>query len=168
LDKADGSSWVEFSHQPLQPALTATDMTCTITLADLGGVTAFDFVGGSARGNDIDVAPDSGVATYGAEPAQEAAAPTVKSVMLPAVVLLPTAGKVLRVPRLQLTLTDDSIVRADSQTCTLTFKGKKLPALAGGCAWKIPKTYKKKHLILKITFTYGAESHVVTWPVTPG
>ena len=79
--------------------------------------------------------------------------------------LLAKAGKVLRVPPLQLVLTDGTITTADSQTCTLKLKGKKLPALAGGCAWKIPKAGKKKRLVLTITYSYGGASRTTSWPV---
>lgn len=167
LGKWDGTSWAAFDHQPLQATLTATDLAFTITLADLGGVTAFEFAAGALRGDDVDVVPDHGLAVYGAEPEAAPATPTVKSILLPGVVLFPKAGKVLRVPRLELTLSDGSIVRATSQSCELAFKGKKLPALAGGCAWKIPKAYKKKRLVLRLTLSYGDETKTVSWPLIP-
>jgi hypothetical protein len=172
--KWDGTQWTDFTHQPTSPTLTATDLTFTITLADIGGVTTFDFFAGSIRGNDVDLVPDSGTGTYPAPvtappppPPPPAPAATVKALLIPSGVLLPKAGKVLRVPPLQLLLTDGTTVTADSQACTLKYKGKKLPALAGGCAWKIPKADKKVRLVLTITYMYGGKSRTTSWPVYP-
>jgi hypothetical protein len=177
--KWDGTQWANFTHQPTNPGMTSTDLTFTITLADIGGVSTFDFVAGSLRGNDADTAPDSGVATYpiavAAPPPPPPPAPaptptptpTVKALLIPSGVLLAKAGKVLRVPRLQLLLTDGTTATADTQACTLKLKGKKLPALAGGCAWKIPKAYKKARLVLTITYSYGGKAKTTSWPVYP-
>lgn len=176
--KWDGTQWVSFSHQPTNPALTSTDLTFTITLADIGGVTTFDFFGGSLRGNDADYVPDSGFATYPLavappptttttpQPPSPPPAPTVKALLIPSGVLLPKAGKVLRVPRLQLLLTDGTSVPVETQTCTLKYKGKKLPS-SGGCAWKIPTAYKKARLVLTITYTFGGFLKTTSWPVYP-
>jgi hypothetical protein len=173
--KWDGTQWTNFTHQPTSPTLTATDLTFTITLADIGGVTTFDFFAGSIRGNDVDLVPDSGTGTYPAPvaapppppPPPPAPAATVKALLIPSGVLLPKAGKVLRVPPLQLLLTDGTTVTADRQACTLKHKGKNLPALAGGCAWKIPKADKNVRLVLTITYVYGGKSKTTSWPVYP-
>jgi hypothetical protein len=42
-----------------------------------------------------------------------------------------------------------------------------MPALAGGCAWKIPKADKKARLVLTITYVYGGKSRTTSWPVYP-
>jgi hypothetical protein len=169
--KWDGTQWTDFPHQPTSPNLTSTDLTFTITLADVGGVATFDFVGGGIRGNDTDAVPDSTLATYPAPvtaPPPVSTAPTVKSILLPGAVFTIKAGKVLRVPRLQVMLTDGTIATVEGQMCTLKAKGKKLPSLAGGCAWKIPKALKKARLILTITFVYGGKTVSTNWPVFPG
>ncbi|MCW2964631.1 MAG: hypothetical protein JWO17_1883 [Actinomycetia bacterium] len=181
LAKWDGTQWADFAHQPTSPGLTSTDFTFTITLADIGGVTTFDFVAVSLRGNDSDGVPDNGVATYPVAiapsttttttttpPPPPPPTPRVKALLIPSGLLFAKAGKVLRVPPLRLLLIDGTTVTADSQTCTLTFKGKKLPALAGGCAWKIPKTYRKARLVLKISYSYGGATKSTSWPVYPG
>jgi hypothetical protein len=181
--KWDGSQWADFPHQGTSPALSSTDLTFTVTLADIGGVTTFDFVAAGVRGNDADGLPNNGVVTYPVAvaappptttttttttPPPPPPAPKVKALMIPSSVLLPKAGKVLRVPRLQLLLTDGTSVPVDSQRCTLKYKGKKLPAIGGSCAWKIPKAYKKARLILAITYTFGGFAKTTSWPVTPG
>jgi len=166
--KWDGTQWSPFTHQPTNPGLSSTDATFTITLADMGGAPTFDFVAGSVRGNDGDTVPDAGLATYPAPAAAPPPAPKVKALLLPSAVLFVKAGKVLRVPRLQLILTDGTTAKTDTQTCTLKLKGKNLPALAGCFAWKIPKADKKKRLLLTITYSYGGVSKTTSWPVVPG
>jgi hypothetical protein len=166
--KWNGTAWDSptISPQPLGEALTATDVTFTLTLGDVGGGSTFDFVAGGVHGDDIDSIPDNGLATFPAA-AETATHVTIKSVLLPGTVLFPKVGNVLRIGRLQVGLTDDTVVAATSQTCTLAYKGKKLRALAGGCAWKIPVTYKKKHLVLTIRVGYDGETQVVTFPIVP-
>jgi hypothetical protein len=169
--KWDGTQWAAFSHQPTSPALSATDMTFTLTLADLGGVSTFDFVAGSVRGNDGDTLPESSLATYPvavtAPPPPPAPAPTVKAVLLPSAVLTAKAGTVLRVPKVQVILTDGSVTDVDGQTCKLTFKNKTVRPLAGGCAWKLPKSYKGARLTLTLTVSYDGKSRQIKWPVIP-
>ena len=159
----NGSDWESYPHQPLQAALSDTQMDVTLTLADLGGIAAFDFVVVSVRGNDADSVPDNGAATYPVV----VPPPAIKAVILPSVIFATKAGTTLRLPRLQLQMSNATVVPVTSQTCTLTWKGKRLPALHGGCAWAIPKKAKGARLTLKVTYVYAGASHVVTWAVVP-
>jgi hypothetical protein len=159
----NGSDWEAYPHQPLQATLSDTQMEVTLTLADLGGITTFDFAVVSLRGNDVDSVPDSGVATYPAV----VPPPTIKAVILPSVIFRAKAGATLRLPKLQLQMSNATVVPVTSQACTLTWKGKRLPALGGGCAWAIPKKAKGARLTLKVTYVYAGASHVVTWAVVP-
>jgi hypothetical protein len=169
--KWDGTEFAGFDHQPTNPELSSTDMQFTITLADIGGVSTFDFVSGSVRGNDTDVAPDNG-ATYPSAPPPPPPpppppAPTVKAVLLPNAIFTAKAGGVLHVGRLQVQLSDGSVASVSNQTCTLTLKGQKLKALAGGCAWKLPKADRGKRLTLTVHYTYAGKARVTTSPVYP-
>ena len=172
--KWDGTQWVDFTHQPMSPTLNSTDMTFVLTLADIGGVQTFDFAAGAVRANDIDTAPDSGMATYAVPVAAPpvttppAATPaTLKAVLAPSGGFAAKAGKVLRVPSLQVRLTDGTTADADRQTCSLVYQGKKLAPLAGGCAWKIPKAYKRARLTLTVTVSYGGKTVSKSWNVSP-
>jgi hypothetical protein len=164
--KWDGTDWADFTHQATNPQLSSTDMQFSITLADIGGVSSFDFVSGSGRGNDTDVAPDNG-GTYPAAPPPPPPAPTVKAVLLPSAIFTIKAGGVLRVGRLRVQLSDGSVAGVSNQACTLTLRGKKLQALAGGCAWKLPKADRGKRLALTVHYTYGGKALALTWPVYP-
>jgi hypothetical protein len=159
--KWDGTGFNAFTHQPTNASLSDTDAVLTLTLADIGGVSTFDFVTISLRGNDTDGLPENGLATYPVV----VPPPTVKAVILPGQIFQARAGKTLRIPRLQVQLSDATIAPVTSQTCTLAWKGKRLPALAGGCAWLIPKKAKGGRLTLKVTYVYGGASRAVSWPV---
>jgi hypothetical protein len=168
LLKWDGTTFSAFPHQAINAGLSGTDLTYTLTLADLGGVQTFDLVVGSIRGDDVDADPDSGMATYtvpAQAPAQTPAQATLKAIRAPSGGFTAHAGKVLHVPALQIVLTDGMTAEADSQTCTLRVKGKVLPALSGGCAWKIPKTLKGARLALTVSVTYGAKKSSRSWSV---
>lgn len=152
LVKWDGTNFSDFTHQPPNAQLTATDLTYTLTLADLGGVQSFDFVVGAIRGDDIDAAPDNGLGTFTA-----AAPATLKSIQMPTG-LTAHAGKVLRLPAVTVLLSDGSVADPDTETCVLTHNGTRIAPLAGGCAWKIPKAYKKARLVLTVTVAYGGKT----------
>ena len=161
--KWNGSQWDTFAHQDIAASLSDTHVGFTLTLADLGGVSTFDWGIESSRGTDHDDVPDgTGLATY----PLVVATPTVKAVLLPAVVLTARAGKTLRIPTLQVTLSDSTIATVDSQTCTLMWKGKRIPS-TGSCAFAIPKKAKGQRLALKVTYVYAGKSHVVAWTIIP-
>jgi hypothetical protein len=163
LVKWDGSNFSDFTHQPISPGLNGGTLTFTLTLADLGSPTAFDFVVGGANGNDVDVAPDSGEFHYPLVVAK----PTIKSIIINSIVLAaPKAGKIFRIPSVQVTLSTDEIVTADSVSCTLTYKGHAIKRI-GPCAWRIPLAYRHKHLTLHLIATYQGATGTLMWPITP-
>ncbi|MFL5928877.1 MAG: hypothetical protein ACJ77E_18250 [Gaiellaceae bacterium] len=155
FQKWNGTDFVDFTHQPTNASLTATDLTYMITLADIGSVTSFAFSAGGLRGDDVDTAPDSGLATY---TAPAVATPSLKGIRLPVGALVAHAGKVLRLPALTVLLSDGTIADPDTQTCALKYKGQRIAAVAGGCAWKIPKAYRKARLVLTVTVSYGGKT----------
>jgi hypothetical protein len=158
--KWNGSTFAGFAHQPTNPSFNGTDLTFTLTLADLGGVTTFDFAAAGLRGNDIDVAPDNG-ATF------PAAAPQIKSILVPFSILTPKAGRVYRIDTTQIRvrLTDDSVVAPESVTCQLTSGGKTLKPLGGGCAWKLAKKLKGKRLVLTLVVAFQGQTETFTFPI---
>jgi len=158
------SDMTAFDHHPTSPSLSGGKFTLTLTLSDLG-TTSFDFRAGSVQGDDIDLAPDSGVLTYPQQPATQAVV-QVKGVVLPASALLPKAGKTYTLSGLEASLTDGTIVTPDTVTCTLTFKGRSLKQL-GTCSWAIPKSYRKKRLTLTVHVTSHGATGNLTIPVFP-
>jgi hypothetical protein len=160
--KWNGSDWDDYAHQDLAATLSDTHMGLTVTLADIGGVTTFDWAVQSIRGSDHDLVPDGQVATYPVV----VPPPTVKAVILPSAIFAARAGKLLRIAKLQVQLSDSTVAAVDSQTCTLSWKGSRLKA-AAGCAWVIPKKAKGARLTLRVTYMYAGASHVVMWTVVP-
>jgi hypothetical protein len=161
LGKWDGSSWSTFTHQAISPNMVGGRVTFTLTLADLG-TQAFDFWAGSYHASDTDAAPESGIFTF----PQTEAKPSIQGLMLNAAALFPKAGKVFAIHALQVKLSTNQIVAADTITCTLSFKGKAL-APVGTCAWKLPKTLRNKKLSLKVTAGYQEATQSITlliWP----
>ncbi len=161
LARWDGSNWSTFNHQAISPNMVGGRTTFTLTLADLG-VSVFDFWVGAAHGNDEDDAPEHGMFTF----PQTATKPSIQSVLLSASALIPKAGKTLAIPSVQVKLSTNQIVSADSVTCTLTYKGKAI-APVGTCAWKIPKAYRKKRLVLTLNASYQDATSTLTLPVFP-
>jgi hypothetical protein len=161
IAKWDGTEWSGIDHQPLDPTLDGGQLTFTLTLSDLG-TTSFDFVVATVHEDDVDVAPEDGVFTYPQAPAK----PTIKGIMVNATALFPKAGKTLTIPKVQLRLSTDEIVSADSVTCTLSYKGTQL-APVRACTWKLPKALKGKSLKLKLTAAYQGETSTLTLPIKP-
>ena len=96
----------------------------------------------------------------------QSARPAIDGIVLAATALFPKAGSTFSITTPQVKLTTGDIVAADSVTCTLSYKGQAIkPARA--CAWKIPKTVKGKHLVLKVTAVYGASTKSISLTVTP-
>jgi hypothetical protein len=158
--KYDGTDWVQFNHTPSAPSVLGGRLGFTLTLSDFG-VTKFNFIVLSFKGDDSDAAPEFGAFSY----PDQSAKPAIDGIVLGASALFPKAGSTFTITTPQVKLTTGDIVAADSVTCTLSYKGQALkPARA--CAWKIPKTVKGKHLVLKVTAVYGASTKSITLPVT--
>jgi hypothetical protein len=189
----DGANFSGFDHQSISPQLSGGELTFTLTLGDLG-VTTFDFLVVSVAGDDGDVAPESGRFTYPQAVAPTApatpttpttttpAAPTppaapvtapapvtpkIVSTVVPLGILFPKAGRVLRVRGMKVKLSTNTIVSPETVTCTLRLGRVQLAPLAGGCAWLIPKSYRKKRLSLTIVTTYRGSRGSLTLPVVP-
>jgi hypothetical protein len=176
----DGTNFVSTSTQPINASFNGTDLTFTLTLSDYGTST-FGFIAAGVRGNDLDVAPESGEFSYpqAAPPVPPttttpatttpppAPAPTVDKILVGAGVLFPKAGRVYRIKGVQVMMSTGEIVKPTTVTCRLTLRGKALRALQGGCAWRIPKTYLKKKLVLIITASYHGASGSFRLSVVP-
>jgi hypothetical protein len=139
--------------------------TITISRTDLGLTTDTlrFWVGVTDNLDDpanFDPAPEVGLYTYAL-----ATKPAIKSILVPATVLLPTAGKVVSARGIQIRLTTDEIVRPESMTCTLKLAGKAVKPLAGGCKWRIPASAKGKRGTLAITLSYQGETMSQSYPV---
>lgn len=159
--KYDGSDWVAFNHTPSSPSVLGGRLGFTLTLSDFG-VTSFNFIVLSFKGDDSDAAPEYASFAY----PDQSARPAIDGIVLAATALFPKAGSTFSITTPQVKLTTGDIVAADSVTCTLSYKGQAIkPARA--CAWKIPKTVKGKHLVLKVTAVYGASTKSVSLTVTP-
>jgi hypothetical protein len=155
----NGTQWSPANHQPAGATVNGGQIGFTLTLSDFS-VTNFNFIVLSFHGDDGDAAPEFGSFTY----PDPAARPAIAAVVLSASALLPTAGKTFAVPPVQLKLTTGVIVAADATTVALTYKGQALKPLRHW-AWKIPKTYKGKHLTLKVTATYQGSTRTISLPV---
>jgi hypothetical protein len=94
------------------------------------------------------------------------AQPTIDTILLNAHAFVPRAGKTLSIAPVQVRLSTNEIVAAESASSTLTYRGKRL-APAGPSAWKIPRTYRKKRLELTVTASYRGATSTVSVPVTP-
>jgi hypothetical protein len=181
----DGTSFVQVTTQPINSSFNGTDLTFTLILSDFG-TSSFGFVVAGIRGNDVDVAPESGEFSYPQAPppaaptttapattapvtttAPAAPAPTVDKILVGAGVLFPKAGRVYRIKGVQVMMSTGEIVKPTTVTCRLTLRGKALRALQGGCAWRIPKTYLKKKLVLIITASYRGASGSFRLSVVP-
>ena len=159
--KYDGGDWVAFNHTPSSPSVLGGRLGFTLTLSDFG-VTSFNFIVLSFKGDDSDAAPEYASFAY----PDQSARPAIDGIVLAATALLPKAGATFSITTPQVKLTTGDIVAADSVTCTLSYKGQAIkPARA--CAWKIPKTVKGKHLVLKVTAVYGASTKSISLTVTP-
>lgn len=153
----EGSAYADFPHQPMRQQFTGTDLTFTVTLADIG-VTEFDF---SIRGGnlgDADNAPNTGTYSY---------PPSITKLVVPAGLLRPKAGRVFRLSGVTARLSNDVTATPDSLGCTLAYRGKALRPLAGGCAWKVAKQLRKKRLTLLLTAGYRGGSATATFIVRP-
>ena len=159
--KYDGGDWTPFNHAPSSPTIVGGRLGYTLTLSDFG-VTSFNFMVLSYHGEDSDAAPEYNAFTY----PDVAAKPAIDGIVLSAVALFPKAGSTFSFATPQVKLTTGDIVAADSVTCTLSYKAQAITPVRQ-CAWKIPKTDKGKHLVLKVTAVYGASTKSVSLAVTP-
>jgi hypothetical protein len=113
-------------------------------------------VGGSDGSETEDVAPNTGVFTY---------LPAISRLVIPASVSVIRAGAVLnaRAVQAQMTPAPGQTLNAPATLrCTLSFGGRSVRALAGGCRWRVPRAWRGRRLTLRITATVGTESRTQT------
>jgi hypothetical protein len=139
--------------------------------ADIAAVQAFSFGVITFRGADpANPAIDSGgqwTYTLATAPVVKPKPVTVTSTSVVAA-SPPKAGASFRVAGYAVNLSDGSLVDATAVRCTATLGGKKITGTgAGGCTFKLPKTAKKKRLVVKVSGVYnGARiSKTVTYVV---
>jgi hypothetical protein len=159
--KYDGGDWIQFNHTPTAPNVLGGRLGFTLTLSDFG-VTSFNFIVLSFKGDDSDAAPEYGAFSY----PDQAARPTIQGIVLAASALFPKAGSTFSMAAPQVKLTTGDIVAPDTATATLSYKGQAIKP-AGQLAWKIPKSYKGKNLVLKVTAVYGTSTKSISLTVTP-
>jgi hypothetical protein len=150
----DGSAWGD----PLRPAFLVQRRRRNLHDQDLG-LTGDTLPSGPARPTTSTTLPTSiREPEYGLHTYTLAEKPTVQSVIVPATALLAQAGRPLSARGVQVRLTNDEIVKPDTVTCTLKLAGKTLPALGGGCKWKIPAAVAGKRGTPTLELTYQGES----------
>jgi hypothetical protein len=152
--KWNGSDMVPFNHAPMLLSRSATNITVGFCACDIGTQT-FDFAVFSARGNDVDVAPDAG-ATF-PPPAQ---AITIESFVYTPKPFLPKAGKRFTLKPLGIRLGGtNEVVTPDSLTCTAKLGAKTLKGSGtGGCSWLIPKKTRGKKLNVTVNVAYQGQT----------
>lgn len=158
LARWNGSAWEIVAGTNLQLRLTGLGIQFDLPQA-LVGATRFDALVGATREstNSVDAAPDEGVLAFPAR---------IDRFLVAASVLSPRAGGVLDARRIETQLTTGEFVKAPL-TCRLTYRGRALKPLRGGCRWMIPKALKKKRLTLTIDARYRGETVTTTILVTP-
>lgn len=158
LARWSGSAWIIVDEANLQLRLTGSGIQFLVAQS-LIETSRFDAYAGATResSNVVDTAPDEGVLSF---------PPRINQFLIPAAVLFPRAGGVLDARRIQAQLSTGEFVRAVF-TCRLTYRGRVLKALAGGCRWRIPKALKKKRLTLTVAARYNGETVTTTVVVTP-
>jgi hypothetical protein len=155
--KWNGSDMVPFDHQPMVVARTPGKVTLAFCSCDLGTQT-FDFAVVGFRGNDIDVAPDTGASFP--IPAIE-----IQSFLYSPTPLFPKAGKRFTLKPLGIRLGGSSseLVLPDSLVCAAKLAGRSLKGTgAGGCSWLLPKKGRGKKLVVSVNVSYQGASETFT------
>lgn len=152
--KWNGSDMVPFNHAPMLLSRSARNITVGFCACDIGTQT-FDFAVFSVRGDDIDVAPDSG-ATF-PPPAQSI---TIQSFVYTPKPFLPKAGRRFTIKPLGIRLAEtNEVVAPDSLSCTAKLGAKTLKGSGtGGCSWLIPKKTRGKKLNVTVQVSYQGQT----------
>jgi hypothetical protein len=158
LSRWNGTAWESVTAANLQPRLTGSGIEFVLAQS-LIGTSRIDVHVAATRdsGTRSDAAPDDGTFSV---------PPRLDRFLIAASILSPRAGRVLDARQVQAQLSTGEFVRA-AITCRLTYRGKALKPLAGGCRWRIPKALKGKRLALTISARYGGETVTTTVPITP-
>lgn len=158
LARWNGTAWALVEGANLQLRLTGTGVSFTLPQAFI--VTSrFDVWLGATRDstNRVDDAPDDGVLSF---------PPRIARFLVAETILFPRAGRILDARRIQAQLSTGEFVRT-RLTCRLTYRGRALKPLAGGCRWRIAKTLKNKRLTLTISASFNGDAVTTSLFVTP-
>lgn len=113
-------------------------------------------VGAALTSESQDNAPDTGVFTY---------LPAITRLLIPGSVSSVRGGAVLnaRTVQAQMTPVPGQTVNArGALRCTLSYRGRAIRALPGGCRWRIPRAWRGRRLTLRLTATVGTETRTQT------
>lgn len=154
LLKWNGSDMVPFNHAPMILSRSARSITVGFCSCDIGTQT-FDFAVVGFRGDDLEVAPDTG-ATF-PPPAQVI---TIQSFLYTPKPFLPKAGKRFTLKPLGIRLGEtNEVVAPDSLSCTAKLGAKRLKGTGtGGCSWLIPKKTRGKKLNVTVNVSYQGQT----------
>ena len=122
--------------------------TFALRRADLGRPKTVFLASFSANGDDVDYTPDDGAIAYRVPTVARANA-TFTGV--------PRSARRFGVATVDLALTDGSIARVTTRTCTATLGGKPL-APRNACSWALPKTAKGKALVVVVRSSLDGEA----------
>jgi len=156
--KWNGSAMAVFNHSPMLVSRSARNITVGVCACDIGTQT-FDFAVVGGRGNDLDIAPDTG-GTFPA-PAETI---TIQSFLYTPTPFLPKSGKRFTLKPLGIRLAEtNEIVAPDSISCAAKLGAKQLKGSgAGGCSWLIPKKKRGKKLVVTVNVAYHGETETFT------
>jgi hypothetical protein len=157
--KWNGSEMAVFNHQPTLLARGPGKIFVGICSCDLGTQT-FDFWVLGIRGDDVDLAPDSGEASY---PVQENAV-SIRSLLYIMTPLFPKAGKrfTLKIQGVRLEGSNE-LVLPDSLSCSAKLAGKAIKSSStGACSWLLPKKARGKKLTVSVNVSYHGDSETFT------
>jgi hypothetical protein len=149
--KWNGQEMVPFSHQPTALGRAPGKLLVLLCTCDLGTET-FDFAVVGVRGDDFDVAPDSG----GTFPLQQDTV-SIQSLLFTQTPLLPKAGKRFTVKVMGVRLEgSNEIVLPEAISCSAKLAGKSLKG--NGCSWALRKKARGKKLTVSVNVSYHGDS----------
>lgn len=170
FDKWDGTQWADVpAVQNIDVSYVNGLLTAVFHESDIAAVQAFTFAVLTARGPDpANPALDTGgpwTYTLATPPVAKQATVTSTSVT---VAVPAKAGARFHVGPFKINLSDGTSITATGEKCTATLGGVKLSGTgAGGCMFALPKTAKKKRLVVRVSGAYGGAtvSKTVTYVV---
>jgi hypothetical protein len=170
LGRWNGSAWDDAPSPTARVFADGGGVTFSINESDLGNTSAFDFWVrtrlGDPSGTAADSAPDGGdLWTYTLR-ASAPAAPTITKLVVPASSVFPKAGATFTFRISQVMLSTNELTAPDRVTCKATLTGKALASTRpGGCTWKLPKTARRKTLVVTVTAVYGGDRALQRFPL---
>jgi hypothetical protein len=143
--------------ESISPSLNQGRFGFTLAKATLGSQKIDVVVIATTRSSDnVDGAPNESAFTY---------LPAITRLVIPASLLNVRAGAVLNARTVQanmMPVPGQNVALRPTLRCTLTYRGRAIRALAGGCRWRIGAALRGKRLSLRITATVGSESRTQT------